>query len=96
VDASRLQMSGLPDTFVLAGGYEACAALTGCPGLIMKTDGYPPQLELAALQGPEPRYGYHFAPYGSNLTFNGRYHNGQASDYVSPGLTVLAAPRKKI
>jgi len=70
-------------------------ALAGSPDLIMKTDGYPPQLEMAALEGPTPTYGYHFAPYGYNLTFNGRHHNGLASDYVSPGLTVIAPSRKK-
>jgi hypothetical protein len=95
VTASRQQMADLPSTFALSGGHEACAALIGCPDLIMKTDGYPPQLELAALQGPAVGYGYHFAPYGYNLTFNGRYHNGQSSDYVSPGLTVIAPSGKK-
>lgn len=95
VTAARQQMSDLPGTFALSGGHEACAALVGCPDMIMKTDGYPPQLELAALQGPATGYGYHFAPYGYNLTFNGRYHNGQSSDYVSPGLTVIAPSGKK-
>jgi hypothetical protein len=95
VTAARQQMSDLPGTFALSGGHEACAALIGCPDLIMKADGYPPQLELAALQGPATGYGYHFAPYGYNLTFNGRYHNGQSSDYVSPGLTVIAPSGKK-
>jgi hypothetical protein len=95
VTAARRQMSDLPGTFALSGGHEASAALIGCPDLVMKTDGYPPQLELAALQGPAAGYGYHFAPYGYNLTFNGRYHNGQSSDYVSPGLTVIAPSGKK-
>jgi hypothetical protein len=95
VDAARQQIAALPDTFALSGGQEVCVALVGCPDLIMKKDGYPPQLELAALQGSAPTYGYHFAPYGYNLTFNGRHHNGQASDYVSPGLTVIAPSRQK-
>jgi hypothetical protein len=95
VTAAREQMADLPDRFALSGGHEACAALIGCPDLIMTTGGYPPQLELAALQGAAPGYGYHFAAYGYNLTFNGRYHNGQSSDYVSPGLTVIAPTGKK-
>jgi hypothetical protein len=95
VVASRQQMSDLPTMFALSGGHEAAVALAGSPDLIMKPDGYPPQLEMAALQGSAPGYGYHFAPYGYNLTFNGRHHNGQASDYVSPGLTVIAPSRKK-
>jgi hypothetical protein len=62
----------------------------GTPELIMKEDGYPPQLDLSAVDTPAPRYGYHFAPYGYNLTFNGRYHNGLASDYCSSGLTWIS------
>ena len=95
VDAARQQMADLPETFTLSGGPDACAALIGCPDLIMKVDGYAPQLELSALQGPVPGYGYHFAPYGYNLTFQGRHHLSQASDYVSPGLTVIAPSRRK-
>lgn len=95
VPAARQQMSDLPATFSLSGGHEASVALAGAPDLIMKPDGYPPQLEMAALQSSAPAYGYHFAPYGYNLTFNGRHHSGLASDYVSPGLTVIAPSRKK-
>jgi hypothetical protein len=95
VEAALRQMSDLPDIFVLSGGYEACAALAGCPDLIVQKDGYPPQLDLSAFQAPAAGYGYHFAPYGYNLTFNGRFHNGLASDYCSSGLTVLAPARKQ-
>lgn len=90
VDAALRQMESLPDGAVLSGGYDVCAALVGCPELLMKEDGYPPQLDLSALESPAERYGYHFAPYGSNLTFNGRYHNGLASDYCSSGLTWIS------
>lgn len=95
VAASLQQMADLPDTFVLSGGYDACAALAGCPDLIINPGGYPPQLDVSALQAPAPGYGYHFAPYASSLTFNGRFHIDQASDYCSSGLTVLARPRKQ-
>jgi hypothetical protein len=95
VDAALMQMADLPASVVLAGGFDAAAALTGCPDLIMKVDGYAPQLDLAAWQAPAPRFAYHFAPYGRNLTFNGRYHNGLASDYCASGLTVLADPQRK-
>jgi len=94
VDAALRQMSELPVSFVLSGGHEACAALTGSPDLFVQRDGYPPQLDLSAFQAPRPGYGYHFAPYGYNLTFNGRFHNGLASDYCSSGLTVIAPSRK--
>lgn len=95
VEAALRQMPELPDTFVLSGGHEACAALTGCPDLIVQTSGYPPQFDLSAYHAPAAGYGYHFAPYGYNLTFNGRFHNGLASDYCSSGLTVLAPARKQ-
>ena len=95
VAAALRQVSELPDIFVLSGGHEVCAALTGCPDLIVHKGGYPPQLDLSAFQAPAEGYGYHFAPYGYNLTFNGRFHNGLASDYCSSGLTVIAPARKQ-
>ena len=90
IDAALQQMADLPEGFVLSGGCDAAAALVASPELIMKEDGYPPQLDLAALEGTAARYAYHFAPYGYNLTFNGRYHNGLASDYCASGLTWIS------
>lgn len=95
VEAALRQMAGLPETFVLSGGFEACAALVGSPDLFSQKDGYPPQLDLSAFQAPAAGYGYHFAPYGYNLTFNGRFHNGLASDYCSSGLTVFAPGKQQ-
>jgi hypothetical protein len=90
VDAAREQMQNLQSGFVLSGGLDATAALVGCPEVIMKVDGYAPQLDLSGFESTAPGYGYHFAPYGYNLTFNGRYHNGLASDYCSSGLTWIS------
>jgi hypothetical protein len=90
VDAARGQMKDLHAGFVLSGGLDASAALVGCPEMIMKVDGYAPQFDLSGLGSTAPGYGYHFAPYGYNLTFNGRYHNGLASDYCSSGLTWIS------
>jgi hypothetical protein len=95
VSAALRQMSDLPDTFVLSGGHEACAALAGSPDLFVQKGGYPPQLDLSGFEAPAAGYGYHFAPYGYDLTFNGRFHNGLASDYCSSGLTVIAPSRKQ-
>ena len=95
VEAALRQMPGLAESIVLSGGFEACAALVGSPDLFSQKDGYPPQLDLSAFQAPAAGYGYHFAPYGYNLTFNGRFHNGLASDYCSSGLTVIAPARKQ-
>jgi hypothetical protein len=94
-EAALRQMSELPDAIVLSGGLEAAAALAGSPDLFAQKGGYPPQLDLSAFQAPAAGYGYHFAPYGYNLTFNGRFHNGLASDYCSSGLTVIAPARKQ-
>jgi hypothetical protein len=90
VDAALSQMSELPSGAVLSGPIDVAAALIGVPELIMKEEGYAPQLDLSAIEGPAARYAYHFAPYGYNLTFNGRYHNGLASDYCSSGLTWIS------
>jgi hypothetical protein len=90
VDAALAQMEDLPQGFALSGGYDACAALVASPELVMKVDGYPPQLDLSALAASAARYAYHFAPYGYDLTFNGRYHNGLASDYCTSGLTWIS------
>jgi hypothetical protein len=90
VDAALAQMADLPAGFALSGGFDVCAALVACPELMMKTEGYAPQLDLSGLEGAAPRYAYHFAPYGYNLTFNGRYHNGLASDYCASGLTWIS------
>lgn len=95
VEAALRQMTGLPETFVLSGGFEACAALVGSPDVFSQKDAYPPQLDLSAFQAPAAGYGYHFAPYGHNLTFNGRFHNGLASDYCSSGLTVIASGKQQ-
>ena len=90
VDAALAQMADLPAGFALSGGFDACAALAACPELMMKTEGYAPQLDLSGLEASAPRYAYHFASYGYNLTFNGRYHNGLASDYCASGLTWIS------
>lgn len=95
VSAALRQMSDLPEMFVLSGGHEACAALAGSPDVFVQKNSYPPQLDLSAFEAPAAGYGYHFAPYGYNLTFNGRFHNGLASDYCSSGLTVIAPSRKQ-
>ncbi len=95
VPAARQQMGELPLVVSLSGAYEVCSALIGSPDLLTKPGGYPPQLELAALHGESLSYGYHFASYGSDLTFNGRHHHGHASDYVSPGLTVFVPTGKR-
>ncbi len=83
------QIGKLPEQFLLAGGFDTSAALIGSPDLLLRTDGYPPLLWLAALSGEKENVGYHFEAYGYNLTFNRRPHFGQVAEYWASGLVVL-------
>lgn len=87
--AALQQLQDLPDEFLLAGGYDTCAAFVGSPDLLLKTEAYPPLLWLAALDAEHPGIGYHFEAYGYNLTFNRRAHLGQVAEYWASGLVVL-------
>ena len=83
------RVSSLPDKFILAGGFDTCAAFIGTPNLLLRKDGYPPLLWMTALEGPSPQAGYHIEAYGYNLTFNRRAHLGHAAEYWSHALVVL-------
>lgn len=89
IPAALRQMDALPADFVLAGGYDTCAAFIGSPDLLLRTDGYPPLLWLAGLNGEKGNIGYHLEAYGYNLTFNRRAHLGQAAEYWASGLVML-------
>ncbi len=89
VPATRERMASLPGEFLLAGGFDTSAALVGTPGLLERSDGYPPLLWLAALQAEKELVGYYYEAYGYNLTFNRRPHFGQAAEYWASGLVVL-------
>lgn len=89
IPAALAQMQSLPDEFLLAGGYDTCAALIGNPSLLLRESGYPPLLWLAALSGDRADAGLHFEAYGPNLTFNRRVHFGQPAEYWTSGLVVL-------
>ena len=84
------RMAGLPEHLLLAGGFDTAAAFIAAPDLLLRTDGYPPLLWLAGLQGEKPGIGYHFEAYGYNLTFNRRPHLDQTAEYWWSGVTVLA------
>lgn len=89
VPAMIERVATLPDDFLLAGGYDTCAALIGSPDLLLRRDGYPPLLWLAGLAGDESSAGHYFEAYGYNLTFNRRMHFGQVAEYWNGGLVVL-------
>jgi hypothetical protein len=89
VPAAIGQIATLPEDFVLAGGYDLCAAMIGSPDLLVRTDGYPPLLWMSGLAGEAAHVGYHFEAYGYNLTFNRRVHLGQAAEYWASALVIL-------
>ena len=90
VPAMLERIATLPDYFLLAGGYDTCAALIGSPDLLLRRDGYPPLLWLSALNTACDGEGYHFEAYGYNLTFNRRMHFNEVAEYWNGGLVVFA------
>jgi hypothetical protein len=89
VPAALEQAGLLPQQFLLAGGFDTAAALIGTPDLLLRKDGYPPLLWLAALTSDKENSGFHFEAYGYNLTFNRRPHFGQAAECWASSLVVL-------
>ncbi len=89
VPAAIERLDSLPEDILLAGGYDTCAALIGSPDLLLRRDGYPPLLWLAALATVEAGEGQYFEAYGYNLTFNHRMHFNQAAEYWNSGIVVL-------
>lgn len=89
IPAAVQQIQELPDDCLLAGGFDTAAALVACPELLLREDGYPPLLWLAALSGQREDAAYHFEAYGYNLTFNYRPHFNRAAEYWCSGLVVL-------
>lgn len=89
VPAAREVVTALPADIHLSGGIDTAAALVAVPDLLIRTTGYPPLLWLSGLSGEVPGIGYHFEPYGLNLTFNRRAHLELTAEYWWSGLTVL-------
>lgn len=89
VPAAIERIATLPEKFLLAGGFDTAAAVIGSPDLLLRNDGYPPVLWLAALLAESNQIGYHFEAYGYNLNFNRRAHFGQAAESWASGLVVL-------
>ncbi len=89
VPAAIEQMTQLPEQFLLAGGVDTAAAMVAAPDLLLRKDGYPPVLWMAALDAEKTGAGYHFEAYGYHLTFNRRVHLDQAAESWTSGLVVL-------
>ncbi|BBO99465.1 hypothetical protein SFSGTM_01740 [Sulfuriferula nivalis] len=89
VPAAVEQVRHLPAQFLMAGGFDTCAAMMGSPDLLLRTDGYPPVLWLGAMLAESAKAGYHFEAYGYNLTFNRRVHFDRVAESWACGLVVL-------
>lgn len=92
VPAALEAIEYLPGDVHLAGGMDTASALVAAPDLLIRTTGYPPLLWMSGLNGDAPGIGYHFEPYGLNMTFNRRAHLGLAAEYWWSGLTILGTP----
>lgn len=88
VDADREQMASLPEQFLLAGGFDAAAAMIAYPDVLARDDSTP-QLDLAAMQWKSADYSLCFDAGGVNLFFGCRGGLGSASGYFVGGLVVL-------
>lgn len=89
VPAAIERVASLPTKFMLAGGYDTAAALVAAPELLLRSDGYPPVLWLAALDAEKNGVNYLFEAYGYHLTFNRKPHFDQAAESWTSGLVVL-------
>ena len=89
IPAAIEQLRNLPRKFLLAGGYDTCAAFVACPDLLLRLSGYPPLLWMTGIRGDRDGFGYQFEAYGYNLTFNRRAHLGNAAEYWSSGLICI-------
>ncbi len=89
VPAAIEQISHMPAQFLLAGGYDTSAALVGSPSLLLRKEGYPPVLWMAALDTEKAGVGYHYEAYGYNLTFNRKPHFDRVAESWASGLVVV-------
>lgn len=83
------QIQKLPESCLLAGGYDTAAAFISQPDLLLRKDGYPPLLWLSGLEAAEENTGYHFEAYGYDLSFNRRVHFGHVAEYWASACVVL-------
>lgn len=88
VDADREQMASLPDKFLLAGGFEACASMIAHPDILAR-DLHTPLLDLAAMRWQSAGYSLFFSAGDDNLYFAERGSLGFADGGYAGGLVVL-------
>lgn len=88
VDADREQMESLPEQFLLAGGFDAAAAMIAYPDVLAR-DGSTPLLDVAAMQWRSSDGSLYFNAYDDNLNFGYGSYLDYAYDYCTGGLVVL-------
>lgn len=88
VDADREQMASLPEKFLLAGGFEACASMIAYPDILAR-DVNTPLLDLAAMRWRSAGSSLCFRAYDDNLYFDYRVSLGEAGCGCAGGLVVL-------
>ncbi len=90
VFASREQMKDLPESLILAGGFDTAAALTMYPEILAR-NGHIPRHNLAALQWRASGCSLCFEAYDDRLNFNYGVFLSDAHDNYSSGLLFLGS-----
>lgn len=88
--ASHEQMAVLPESLLLAGGFDATAAMAMYPDILAR-DWNTPGLDMSALVWRSPGYSLCFWADDDGLSFGDQGHLGDASDGCSSGLLFLGS-----
>ncbi len=88
VHADREQMASLPDKFLLAGGFDAAAAMVAFPDVLARGS-KTPLLDLAAMQWLSSDFSLYFSAYGGPLVFDLWSNLGHSRVISAGGLVVL-------
>ncbi|MBU2265059.1 hypothetical protein KJ784_02645 [Patescibacteria group bacterium] len=88
--ASREQMAALPESLLLAGGFDTAAAIAMYPDLLTR-GWYTPGLDTAALMWQSPDYSLSFKADDDRLYFVNRFDLGEALGHFSSGLLFLGS-----
>lgn len=88
--ASREQISALPESLLLAGGFDTAAAMAMYPDVLAR-GWYTPGLDMSALSWRSSVCSLSFGAFGGELLFSYRGALGDAGDLYSSGLLFLGS-----
>ncbi len=88
--ASREQMATLPESLILAGGFDTASAMAMYPDVLAR-DWYTPVYDLSALAWQSPDYSLNFEARDDGLDFYYRGLLGDANDFYFSGLLFLGS-----